>query len=66
MNPVRFFLLIELDFFIVYFFFYVIEKIILEKNYVIKLYEVTKIKRHDETIINLTLITQKCFVFFFF
>jgi hypothetical protein len=38
--------LIELDFFIVYFFSYY-WKIILEKKYVIKLYEVTKIKGHE-------------------
>jgi hypothetical protein len=39
------FFLIELDCFIVYFFSHVVEKKILERNHVIKFYEVTKIKR---------------------
>jgi hypothetical protein len=38
------FFLIELDFFYSLFFYHIVKKIILEKNHVIKLYEVIKIK----------------------
>jgi len=44
--------LIELDFFIVYFFFHIVKKIVLEKSHVIKLYKVTNIKGCAETIVH--------------
>ena len=39
-----FLFLIELNFFIIYFFSHIVRKIVLEKNHIIKFYEVTKIK----------------------
>ena len=42
------FCVIELDFFIIYFFFHIVKKIVLKKNLIIKLYEVTKNKRCGE------------------
>jgi hypothetical protein len=47
-----FFFLIELDFFYSLFFSYIVKKIVLEKIHVIKLYNVTKIKGCEETIIH--------------
>jgi hypothetical protein len=45
------FFLIELTFFIVYF-FHIVKKNILEKSHVIKLYKVTKIKGCEEIIVH--------------
>jgi hypothetical protein len=50
-----FFFLIDLDFFIVYF-FHIVKKIVLEKKSFIKLYKVTKIKGCRETIVHPILI----------
>jgi len=65
--------LIELDFFYSLFFYHIVKKIILEKNHVIKLYEVIKIKicrgNHYSPNTYCTVdynSNQQWFVFFFF
>jgi len=67
------FFLIELDFFIVYFFSHIVKKIILKKNHVIKLYEVTKIKEYEGNHCSLNTYCNvdynsnpQCFAFFSF
>ena len=45
----RFFLLIELEFFYCLIFSFVVKKIVFEKNHVIKLYKVEKIKGYEKT-----------------
>jgi hypothetical protein len=68
-----FLFLIELNFFIIYFFSHIVRKIVLEKSHVIKLYKVTKIKGCEETIVYSYIYctvndnsNPQCFAFFLF
>jgi hypothetical protein len=67
-----FLFLIELDFFYSLFFFHIVKKIVLEKNHVIKLHKVTKIKGCKKSLFTHTYYTVNnntnpwCFDFFIF